>query len=77
MNLAERLGRGVYDADRAAALAGVPKPTLYYWARKKLYVPSIAPEPRTLRRVQLGTSFGRGIPFVNPLQLPECRPDAC
>jgi hypothetical protein len=44
---AERLGRGVYDADRAAALAGVPKSTLHYWARKGYYLPSIAPEPRT------------------------------
>jgi uncharacterized protein (DUF433 family)/DNA-binding transcriptional MerR regulator len=45
--MAERLGRGAYDADRAAALAGVPKTTLHYWARKGLYVPSIVPEPRT------------------------------
>lgn len=44
---AGQLGRGVYDADRAAALAGVPKSTLHYWARHDYYVPSISPEPRT------------------------------
>jgi uncharacterized protein (DUF433 family)/DNA-binding transcriptional MerR regulator len=32
----------VYSADRAAALSGVPKSTLYYWARKGLYIPSIS-----------------------------------
>lgn len=31
---------GVYSADRAAALAGVPKSTLYYWARQEIFVPS-------------------------------------
>lgn len=31
-----------YTADRAAALAGVPKSTLYYWARTGLVVPSVA-----------------------------------
>lgn len=39
-------GRGVYDAARAAALAGVPKTTLHYWARTGLYPPSISPGPR-------------------------------
>lgn len=34
---------GVYTADRAAALAGVPKSTLYYWAREQIYVPSASP----------------------------------
>ncbi len=41
------LRRGVYDADRAAALAGVPVSTLHYWVRKGIYQPSISPEPRT------------------------------
>jgi uncharacterized protein (DUF433 family) len=40
-------GRGVYDASRAAALAGVPKSTLHYWARHEIWIPSIACEPRT------------------------------
>lgn len=31
-----------YTADRAAALAGVPRSTLYYWARTGLVVPSVA-----------------------------------
>ena len=33
---------GAYTADRAAALAGVPRSTLYYWARTGLVVPSVA-----------------------------------
>ena len=39
--------RGVYNARRAAALAGVPLRTLSYWAQTGLYRPSIAPQPRT------------------------------
>jgi uncharacterized protein (DUF433 family) len=35
--------RGVYPADRAAALSGVPKSTMYEWARKQVLVPSISP----------------------------------
>lgn len=41
------LGRGVYDARRAAALAGVPISTLHYWARTGIYIPSVSPGPRT------------------------------
>ena len=36
--------RGVYSANRASALAGVPTSTVYEWARKKIVVPSISPE---------------------------------
>ena len=43
------VGRGVYDASRAAALSGVPKSTLHYWARTELYRPSISPQPRVRR----------------------------
>lgn len=35
--------RAVYPAERAAALSGVPKTTVYYWAREGIYVPSISP----------------------------------
>jgi uncharacterized protein (DUF433 family)/DNA-binding transcriptional MerR regulator len=35
--------RGVYTAERASALAGVPRSTLYYWARNELIVPSVSP----------------------------------
>ena len=45
-NTALELGRGVYDARRAAALAGVPVSTLHYWAREGIYAPSVSPEPR-------------------------------
>jgi DNA-binding transcriptional MerR regulator/uncharacterized protein (DUF433 family) len=38
--------RGVYDARRAAALSGVPKRTLTWWAEKGYYRPSISPAPR-------------------------------
>lgn len=34
--------RGAYPADRAAALSGVPKSTIHYWARKEILVPSIS-----------------------------------
>lgn len=34
--------RGVYPADRASALAGVPKSTLYLWARTGPVVPSVS-----------------------------------
>lgn len=36
--------RGAYSADRAAALSGVPKATVYYWARKEILVPSVSAE---------------------------------
>lgn len=35
---------GCYEAPRAAALAGVPKSTVYYWARKQIVVPSVSSE---------------------------------
>jgi len=36
--------RGVYDADRAAALSGVPVSTVYYWARKGIWEPALSEE---------------------------------
>lgn len=36
--------RGAYSAERAAALSGVPKSTVHYWARTDVLVPSISPE---------------------------------
>ena len=35
--------RGAYSTRRAAALAGVPVSTVYYWARQGVYEPSISP----------------------------------
>jgi len=35
--------RGTYTAERAAALSGVPKSTVHYWARKEWLVPSVSP----------------------------------
>ncbi|MGZ6662665.1 MAG: MerR family transcriptional regulator [Solirubrobacteraceae bacterium] len=35
--------RGAYTAERAAALSGVPRSTLDYWARNDILVPSISP----------------------------------
>jgi DNA-binding transcriptional MerR regulator/uncharacterized protein (DUF433 family) len=40
------LGRGVHDARRAGALAGVPERTLHHWASTGFYLPSVSPEPR-------------------------------
>ncbi|MFY9822799.1 MAG: DUF433 domain-containing protein [Thermoanaerobaculia bacterium] len=37
---------GAYSAERAAALSGVPKSTIHYWARRDLIVPSVAQKPR-------------------------------
>ena len=37
---------GVYTAERAAALSGVPKSTIYYWARTDILVPSVSLFPR-------------------------------
>ena len=34
--------RGAYTADRAAALAGVPRSTVHYWARAEVLVPSVS-----------------------------------
>jgi uncharacterized protein (DUF433 family) len=34
--------RGAYTANRAAALSGVPKSTVHYWARREILVPSIS-----------------------------------
>lgn len=39
---------GHYEAERAAVLAGVPRSTLYYWARTDLIVPSISPHREKL-----------------------------
>lgn len=36
--------RGAYSAERAAALAGVPQSTIYYWARHGIYVPTLSRE---------------------------------
>ncbi len=36
--------KGAYSADRAAALSGVPKSTVHYWAREEILVPSISAE---------------------------------
>jgi uncharacterized protein (DUF433 family) len=35
--------KGAYTADRAAALSGVPRSTVHYWARKEVLVPSVSP----------------------------------
>ena len=35
---------GCYEADRAAALSGVPVSTVYHWARRGIVVPTISPE---------------------------------
>lgn len=36
--------RGEYTAERAAALSGVPKSTVHYWARQGILIPSGSPE---------------------------------
>jgi len=39
---------GCYEAGRAAALSGVPKSTVYDWARKGVVVPSVSPTQEKL-----------------------------
>ena len=39
---------GCYDARRTAALSGVPRSTVYDWARKGVVVPSISSEREKL-----------------------------
>lgn len=39
---------GCYDAGRAAALSGVPKSTVYYWARQRVVIPSVSPSRQKL-----------------------------
>jgi len=41
--LARAAANGCYDANRAAALSGVPKTTVYWWARHGIVVPSVSP----------------------------------
>lgn len=41
--LASAASDGCYDASRAAALSGVPKSTVYWWARNNVVVPSVSP----------------------------------
>jgi uncharacterized protein (DUF433 family) len=36
--------RGAYTADRAAALSGVPKSTVHYWAGNEILIPSVSVE---------------------------------
>lgn len=36
---------GAYNADRAAALSGVPRSTIYHWARKGHLIPSVSQRP--------------------------------
>jgi uncharacterized protein (DUF433 family) len=38
------LPTGAYNADRAAALSGVPRSTVHYWARTELIAPSVSSE---------------------------------
>jgi uncharacterized protein (DUF433 family) len=38
----DSLAGAAYTADRAAALAGVPKSTLHYWAREGIWLPSVS-----------------------------------
>jgi uncharacterized protein (DUF433 family) len=41
--LVSAASEGCYDAGRAAALSGVPKSTVYYWASHEVVIPSVSP----------------------------------
>jgi len=36
--------RGAYTAERTAALSGVPKSTVHYWAKQEILIPSVSAE---------------------------------
>jgi uncharacterized protein (DUF433 family) len=59
---------GAYIGDRAAALSGVPRSTVYHWARTTVLVPSVSRE-----RVQLW-SYGDliGLRIIYWLRQPKC-----
>lgn len=58
---------GAYTADRAAALSGVPKSTIHYWARTEVLVPGVSAE-----RVKLWSySDLLGLRFVYWLRRPK------
>jgi len=63
--------RAAYTAERAAALAGVPKSTVHYWAREGVLVPSVSEE-----RVKLW-SFAdlMKLRLINWLRQDKERPD--
>jgi hypothetical protein len=42
MSLAKSASDGCYEAGRVAALSGVPKTTVYWWARQGIVVPSVS-----------------------------------
>ena len=42
-SLASAAANGCYEANRAAALSGVPKTTVYWWANHGVVVPSVSP----------------------------------
>jgi uncharacterized protein (DUF433 family) len=63
--------RGAYPADRAAALSGVPKSTVHYWARKRILVPSVSRE-----RVKLWSySDLLGLRTISWLRATKAAPD--
>lgn len=41
---------GAYTADRAAALSGVPKSTIHWWARHDVLVPSVSANNGAMER---------------------------
>src|SRR2546423_10000114 len=60
---------GAYTADRSAALSGVPKSTIHYWARKNILVPSVSPE-----RVKLWSYMDLlGLRTIDWLRQPKSR----
>lgn len=73
-------GRGVYDAHRAAALAGVPERTLHYWAQTQTYLPSISLGPRSrlwswtdLLALRAIDWFRKGRGDANPVSMGKIR----
>src|SRR3954447_17488611 len=79
-----RSARGAYPADRAAALSGVPRSTIHYWARHNVLVPSVSPTKvklwsytdlmglRTIYWLRRRKATGEG-PDIPPASMPAVR----
>lgn len=67
MPLTRAAGNGCYEASRAAALSGVPKTTVYWWASHGIVVPSVSP----VREMLWSYSDLMGLRIVSWLRHPK------
>lgn len=63
---------GCYEADRAAALSGVPESTVYEWARRRVVVPSVS----DVKPMRWSYADLMGLRIVYWLRHPKVEPEA-